>query len=681
MAIATKPTVTPDVFDTTSITQAARDGLRPPPRLSVSEWADHYRMLPPTSAEPGRWRTQRTPYLRDIMDALSSSNPAEHVVFMKGAQTGGTEAGNNWLGFVIHHAPGLMLMVYPGLAEVKRNTSTRIDPLIASTPELRERVVEPRSRDGGNSIFRKKFPGGELVMTGSNSAVGLRSTPARYLFLDEVDGYPGEAGIEGDPVNLAIQRTVTFKTRRKIYMVSTPTIEGRSRIQTAYLETDQRRYFVPCVRCGVLSTIEWVQVRWPDGRPDKAQWLCPECGHAHDEHLKPELLAAGEWRPTAPGDGSRVGFHLSALYSPWETWGDIAAEFARVHRDPSRLKTFVNTKLGEAWREKGEAPEWERLYERREPYTIGVVPSGGLLLTAGVDVQQDRLEAEIVAWGRDSQSWSVDYRVVMGNTSRLDDQVWDQLSALLDETWPHTSGTEMTLTRMAVDDGYNSQIVRAWARRHQGPRVLVIKGQDDATAPIGRPTAVDIDIAGRKIRRGMRVWPVGVSMLKGELYGWLRMPRPTDEALARGETYPPGYCHFPEYGEEHFKQLCAEQLQKRENRKGYAIWEWVKTRDRNESLDARVYARAAACQAGVLRYSPRAWARLEEEYPTAADAQAVPVEQYQHDTDAPVVADPEPMDDERQAITAPAAPPRPAAAPQPQTARKAPPRRVRFRAW
>ncbi len=664
------------VADASSVAHAYWDGLRPPPRLTVSEWADRYRILPLTAAEPGRWRTSRTPYLRQIMDVLSPADPAEFVVFMKAAQLGATEAGNNWLGYCIHHAPALMLMVYPGLAEVKRNTSTRIDPLIASTPELKERVVEPRSRDGGNSIFRKKFPGGELVMTGSNSAVGLRSTPARYLFLDEVDGYPGEAGVEGDPVNLAIQRTVTFRSRRKILMVSTPTIEGRSRIQAAYWHTDQRRYFVPCRQCSAFATVDWVQIKWPERAPDRAVWLCPNCGAAHEEHHKKALLSGGQWRPTAAGDGRHVGFHLSALYSPWETWGDIAADFVRTNQNPAQFKTWVNTKLGETWRERGEAPEWERLYERRETYPIGVIPAGGLLLTAGVDVQQDRIEAEVVAWGRDQQSWSVDYRVLTGNTSRLDDPVWDQLSAVLDEVWPHVSGVDMPLTRLAIDDGYNSQLVRAWARRHPGPRVLVTKGQDRMTVPISRPSAVDVDIAGRKIRGGMRVWPIGVSLLKTELYGWLRMARPTDEALARGETFPPGYCHLPEYGEEHFRQLCAEQLQKRETRKGYDVWEWAKTRDRNESLDCRIYARAAACQAGVLRLGPKRWRELEAQFPTTSSAAAlVSAERVERTEKRPTPVG-----------TAPApAPvcraPRPTADPSPRPPRKPAGRRVRFQAW
>ena len=593
-----------------SLVHSGREALAPEPRLAVSEWADEYRLLPPTSAEPGRWRTSRVPYLRDIMDALSSHHRAEFVTVMKGSQVGCTEGGNNWIGYCIHHAPGLMLIVYPGLSEVKRNTSTRIDPLIESTPAVRERVSKPRSRDAGNSMFRKKFPGGELVMTGANSAVGLRSTPARYLFLDEIDGYPLDADGEGDPVDLAERRTATFRSRRKIYKVSTPTLDGVSRIQKAYLESDQRRYFVPCQHCGEYEPIEWQQIQWPEAQPSKAMYVCQHCDGAHSEADKKVLLELGQWRATADGDGRHVGFHLPALLSPFEPWGELAEAFLRVKDDPSRLKVWVNTALGEVWREKGEAPEWRRLYERRETYRIGSVPQGGVLLTAGVDVQVNRLEAEVVAWDRNKRSWSVEYRVMMGDTSKLDDPVWAELTALLNDNWPHESGVQLVLSKLAIDDGYNSQIVREWARHHPASRVMVVRGREAATAPVGLPTSVDIDRAGRRIPRGMRLWPVGSSLLKSELYGWLRMDPPTDEELESGSDYPPGYCHFPEYDDEFFKMLTAERLIKRTS-KGYVKLEWEKTRERSESLDCRIYARASAIALGVDRWSDSRWEEVE----------------------------------------------------------------------
>ena len=590
----------------------ARSALAPEPQLTVSEWADQHRILPQTSAEPGRWRTSRTPYLREIMDALSPSHPAEYVTVMKGSQVGASEGGNCWIGFCIHHAPGLMLIVFPGLSEVKRNTSTRIDPLIEASPVLRQRVSSPRSRDAGNSIFRKRFPGGELVMTGANSAVGLRSTPARYLFLDEIDGYPLDADGEGDPVDLAERRTATFRSRRKIYRVSTPTIEGVSRIQKAYAESDQRRYHVPCMQCGEFVVVTWEQIHWPEGAPREAVFACPECGGVNTEADKPQLLGNGEWRPTAPGDGRHVGYHLPALLSPFEPWGELAEQFLKAKDDPNRLKVWVNTALGEAWQEKGEAPEWQRLYDRREVYQIGTVPEGGVLLTSGVDVQADRLEAEVVAWDRMKRSWSVEYRVLLGNTSSIEDEVWQLLNALLDDSWPHATGAYLTLSRMAIDDGFNSQIVREWARRHQASRVMVTKGRETAAAPVGSPTAVDIDRAGRRIKAGMRLWPIGVSLLKSELYGWLKMERPTDRQLVEGVEYPPGYCHFPEYDEEYFQMLTAERLVKRTS-KGYSKLMWEKARERNEALDVRVMARAAAIALGADRWSERRWDEMEEQ--------------------------------------------------------------------
>ena len=242
---------------------AWRAAFKPEPLLTVSEWAERSRVLSSrASAEPGPWRTARTPYLREIMDALSPSSPIERVVFMKGAQLGATEAGNNWLGYVIDQAPGPALMVLPTVETAKRNSKQRIAPLIEETPALRSKVKDPRRRDSGNTVLSKEFAGGILIMTGANSAIGLRSMPVRFLFLDEVDAYPPDADGEGDPIELAVQRTVTF-ARRKIFLVSTPTIAGVSRIETAYEESDQRCYWVPCPDCGTFQVLKWANVRWP----------------------------------------------------------------------------------------------------------------------------------------------------------------------------------------------------------------------------------------------------------------------------------------------------------------------------------------------------------------------------------------------------------------------------------
>ena len=598
---------------------AAAAGARPDPLLTVSEWADQYRVLSTrASAEPGPWRTERTPYLKEIMDCLSPSSPVERVVFMKGAQVGATECGNNWIGYVIHQAPGPMMAVQPTVEMAKRNSKQRIDPLIEESEVLRKLVRDPRSRDSGNTVLAKEFPGGVLVMTGANSAVGLRSMAARYLFLDEIDGYPGDVDDEGDPIQLVAARARTF-ARRKIYLVSTPKITGLSRIEAAFEESDQRRYWVPCPVCGEYQTLKFAQLTWPKGKPKQAVYVCEHCSARVENHQKHTMLARGEWRPSAVGDGRTAGFWLSSLYSPvgWFSWADAAEMFEKARKNPTLLQVFVNTVLGETWAEAGDAPDWQRLYDRRENYRLGTVPAGGLFLVAGCDVQRDRLEIALVAWGRNRENWLTDYVVLDGDTSRP--EVWDRLTDLLNTTYPHASGARLGIVRMAVDSGFATPQVYAWARE-QGPgRVLVTKGYETGSAPIGQPSAVEVTLDGRKIKRGVKVWPVATGMLKSELYGWLKLERPTEES----KPYPPGYCHFPQLPEEFFKQLTAEQLVPKVV-KGYRKLEWVKTRERNEALDTYVLCRAAATQFGMDRFGERQWKALEEQIGSAS---MEPVEQ------------------------------------------------------
>ena len=588
---------------------AAAAGARPDPLLTISQWADRYRWLSQrASAEHGRWRTERTPYLREIMDCLSPMSPIERTVFMKGAQIGGTECGNNWMGYIIHQAPGPMMAVQPTVEMAKRNSKQRIDPLIEESEVLRKLVRDPRSRDSGNTVLSKDFPGGVLVMTGANSAVGLRSMAARYLFLDEVDAYPGDVEGEGDPITLAMARTRTF-ARRKVFLVSTPKITGMSRIESAYEESDQRKYWVPCPTCREFQILKFAQLRWPKGDPQSAVYVCEHCGQEIRNHQKHSMLARGEWRAGAKGDGRTAGFHISSLYSPvgWFSWGDAAKQFEQAQKNPALLQVFVNTVLGETWTLLGEAPEWQKLYDRREDYKVGLVPRGGLFLTAGADVQKDRIEVEIAAWGRGKESWSVDYRVFEGDTSRA--AVWEKLTGLLNESFTTESGLELPIMQLAVDSGFATIEVYQWARR-QGGRVLVIKGDSRTPSLIGSASPVEVGPMGAKLKRGVRVWPVNSGMAKEELYRWLRQDRPTDEDVAKGIPFPSGYCHFPRYSEEYFKQITAEQLVTKIV-KGYRRHEWQKMRERNEALDCRVYARAAAGRVGIDRFQEKHWADLE----------------------------------------------------------------------
>jgi phage terminase large subunit GpA-like protein len=598
--------------------QSWRDGLTPDPTLSVSEWADQHRMLSPrASAEPGRYRTDRTPYMRAIMDALSPSHATRRVVFMKAAQVGATEAGNNWIGYVIHHAPGPMLCVQPTVELAKRFSRQRVDPLIEESPILRARVKPSRSRDAGNTVLSKEFPAGLLVMTGANSAVGLRSMPARYLFLDEVDAYPPSADEEGDPVALAEARTRTFSWRSKVFLASTPTIHGISRIEREYEASDQRRFFVPCPHCNHRQWLQFERLRWEKSKPDTARYLCEACEGAIEEHHKTAMLAAGEWRTTATSsDPGTIGFHLSALYSPvgWLSWAEVARACETAQATDEAKRSFKNSMLGETWMETGEAPDWQRLYDRRVSWPSGTVPMGGLFLTAGADVQKDRLEVDVWAWGRGLESWLVDHIVIEGGPEHA--TAWSALDALLGCSWPHASGATMGLSRLAIDTGFEAPTVYAWARRAGFAQVAPVKGVEgfNRASPVSGPTYVDATDGGKRLRRGARLWSVAVSTFKAETYRYLRLERPTDEERVAGARFPAGTIHLPAWADSEWcKQFVAEQLVTVKTKRGFQRLEWQKLRERNEALDCRVYARAAAWIAGADRWGEEKWRDLERQ--------------------------------------------------------------------
>ncbi len=609
--------------------RAWRSGIRPDPDLTVSSWADRHRKLASrASAEPGQYRTARTPYMREIMDKLSPGDPVQRVVFMKAAQVGATEGGNCFIGYVMHHAPGPMLAVQPTVELAKRNSRQRIDPLIEESPELRERVKPARSRDAGNTMLSKEFAGGILIMTGANSAVGLRSTPARYIFLDEVDAYPASADEEGDPVTLAEARSLTFAHRRKVFLVSTPTIRGLSRIEREYEASDQRRYFVPCPHCDAMQWLKFERLRWEKGRPETAEYHCEGCERPIAEHHKTRMLERGEWRATTTAaDPTTVGYHLSALYSPvgWLSWQRIARAHEAARGSDEAMRAFRNTILGETWMETGEAPDWQRLADRREAWPAGTVPERGLFLTAGADVQKDRIEVDVWAWGRGLESWLVDHLVLEGGPG--DPACWQQLTDLLGRTWSHASGQPMALARLAIDTGFETSAVYAWSRQVGFAQVAPVKGLEgfNRASPVSGPTFVDATAGGKRLRRGARLWTVATSTFKAETYRFLRLARPTAEELSEGAAFPPGTVHLPSWADtEWIRQLTAEQLVTVRNRRGFAKLEWQKLRERNEALDCRVYARAAAWIAGADRWPETTWADLEAQLgvPSGMDSPA-----------------------------------------------------------
>lgn len=590
------------------------------------------------AAEPGPYTTKRTPYLHEIGECLSPSHWAEVVYFQKSAQVGATELGNNFLGHTMDVSPGPFLFVQPSLPLAKRLSKQRIDPMIESTPRLREKVAPARERDSGNTELSKSFPGGVVVIAGANSATGLRSMPARRIVVDEWDAYDDDVDDEGDPLELLDARTQTFGRRRKIFIPSTPLVRGQSKIEDGYESSDKRRYHVPCPHCGSMQWLKFEQLRWEKHRPETARYVCEHCDEPISEAHKTWMLESGEWIATAhPDQIARarrdrvVGFHISGLYSPvgWLSWEDIARKWEKAQGKPSKLKAFKNLVLGETWQPQGDAPDWERIYERRNQRAdIGFIPAPGLILTAGADVQRDRIEVDVWAWGRDLQSFLVDHIVLDGDTSK--DEVWSDLEDLLNQTWPHECGREMALAKLAIDtgDGKTTDRVYKFSRKVGNQQVYLVKGVGgfDKATPVDGPTYIEVSDQGKKIRRGIRLYKVVVSVFKSELYGQLRLKQPSDEDLAEGKGWPEGYVHLPAgTTEEWVKQLTAEQLVTVKLKSGNHRLEWQQLRERNEALDCRVYARAAAWLIGLDRLTADRWEQLEAQLVPAETPDAPPL--------------------------------------------------------
>lgn len=576
---------------------STRSALRPPPRLSLSAWADKYFYLSAESAaEPGRWKT--LPYQKGIMDAIT--DPAvDQVSFMKSARVGATKMMGAAIGYYMHQDPCPMMVVQPTVEDAQGYSKEEIAPMLRDCRVLSDLVLEPTSRVSESTILHKAFPGGSLSMVGANSGRGFRRVSRRVVFFDEVDGYPSSAGSEGDPIKLGTKRT-EYYWNRKIVAASTPLIAGASRIEEMFEAGDQRRYHVPCPHCDHRDILVFRKqedgrghyMQWPDGEPENAYFVCSANGCAIEHGEKLEMLEGGEWIAEAEFSG-HASFHIWAAYSmsPNASWGQIATEFVEASKlGPEKLQTVINTLIGETWKARGEAPGWERLYNRREQYKIGSVPDGVVILTAGVDVQKDRFVFEVVGWAPNKESWSIDAGILHGDTS--DPATWAQLDELLGRDYEG-----MAISCMAVDSGYNTQQVYSWCRRYPMSRVIAIKGMAAARSLVGVPSPVEITVSGKRMSRGYKMWPIGVAIGKSELYGWLRLDRAAD-----GEEFPPGYCHFPEYAEEFFLQLTAEHLVTIRKKTGFASLEWQMIPGReNHWLDARVYARAAASVKGLDR--------------------------------------------------------------------------------
>lgn len=562
----------------------------PPPDLTISQWADRYRILSPEfNAEPGQWNTSRAEYQREPMDAIS--DPLVPCVVLKWAsQTGKTDATIlNTVGYHIHLDPGPMLVMQPNQKPMGEAFSKeRLAPMLRDTTCLHGKVSESKSRDSNNTILMKRFKGGYLAVIGANSPAGLASRPIRILLADEIDRYPPSAGTEGDPLSLARQRLTTFWNRKEV-ITSTPTIKGLSRIDTEYDDSTMETWQLQCPECG-----EYQQILWHHFDREALTAVCAHCGAASGE--REWKRGPGRWVAKQEHPTTR-GFHLNAFVSPWKTWRKISDRYAKAEKEgPEGMKTFWNLEMGESWEEEGETHEPDSLLDRREMYAAPV-PMGGLILTMGVDIQKDRLECELVAWGKDDESWNIDYRVIRGDPKRS--EVWEQLNEYRRRKWLHESGVELSVYAVGVDTGYLAREVYNYCKGKSVERVFATKG-----AP-GQRAIVESPMRKRTGRRGrpVELYILGVDVAKSIIYERLGLSVPG-----------PGYCHFPaDRDEEYFRMLTAETLITGKNAKGFPTHEWRLKRPRNEALDCRVIAFA------MLKMSDPKWDYLHKKIETAAE--------------------------------------------------------------
>jgi phage terminase large subunit GpA-like protein len=583
---------------TARLAEARRASLRPPPRLTLSEWSDRYAVLSKeTSAQTGRFKAY--PYQNGMMDAVTDPT-VERITVMKSARVGFTKVLDNICGFFIHQDPSPILIVQPRVEDAEDYSSTEIEPMLRDTPVLAEIAGDLRAKDGTQKLLKRVFGNGSsLAFVGANSPGGFRRITARVILCDEVDGYPAKgAGVEGDQVALAYKRSETF-WNRKLVIGSTPTVAAISRILKSWRESDQRRYFVPCPHCGEMQYLEWggldstFGIKWKrdeTGRmlPETAHYVCRANSCVIEEASKADMVAKGEWRATAPFKG-HAGFHIWAGYSLHvnASWAKLVAEWLEVYQDPLARQTFINLVLGEPYEDRGDkALQETRLLARCEQWA-GEVPNGVGVLTAGLDVQDDRVEVEVVGWGRNEESWSISHDVIEGDPDTV--PFWDRVDAFLRRRWRRADGRPFEIQGACIDSGgHHTQRVYEFAKARLGRRVWAVRGASaqggdrSPVWPTKRPSS--------RSKASFRPVILGVNAAKDSVRTRLHIEEPG-----------PGYMHFPADRDiNYFAQLTSERLiTKTVNGRKFRVWELPKGRA-NEALDCRVYAYAALC--GLIHF-------------------------------------------------------------------------------
>ncbi len=567
---------------------AVRAGYAPPPELAVSEFSDRELIVTTGPLAGTHWQTSFAEYQRGILDVFHEPG-VEIAVVMGSSQWGKTACAVNVCAYHMKHDPCPILVVEPTVKPMAEDFSkNRLEPVIAASPSLLEVVGKRRAKDASNTTLAKTFTGGSIAIGGANSAASLAARSTRLLIMDEVDRYPAELPGEGSTIAVALKRTTAYRGRRRVLMLSSPTLRGGT-IDTWHKRGDQRRFYVPCIDCGHLHPFEWRNVKWVDGNAGTAMLHCPECDYGMSDGERVAVLSRGEWRPTIPPaertDPSIVSFHLWEAYSPLSSLREIVAGFLRARKlqkagDRAEMHTWQNTTLGapiEAAESVGVEPS--ALLKRREAFGACDVPPGGCCVTVGVDVQDDRLELLANAWGPGEESWVIDRRILPGDTSQPGP--WALLDQALEREYLHAGGLRLPIETVCIDSaGNRTTVVYEWVARKQARRVMAIIGRAGQRPIVSAPTP-------RKWGAGQRTVPlytVGVDAAKALLVSRLAL-----------DDHGPGYIHLPHAAwadEELAAQLTSERLETRHVR-GVAVQGWVKTRKRNEALDCWVYSLAA----------------------------------------------------------------------------------------
>ena len=586
-------------------------GMKPPEDLTVSQWADKNRRLTSeSSAEVGKWRTSRTPYMFDILDSFTDPL-IEHIVVVAASQVGKSETINNMVGYSIDQDPGPILLIQPTIDDVKRYSEMRIAPMIRETRCLKRKVADPKSRDAANTKRQKSFPGGVLVMTGSNVAHDLSSMPIRYVFGDERDRWATSAGSEGDPWELAVARTRTFYNK-KMVEVSTPTVKGASAIENSYNLGTMERWKTQCPHCGEYVEITFDNIRFEYEAAEKGDkkifhitelfYVCPECGGISDEHTIKSQPA--KWVATVPEARKHHktrSFWLTAWVSPWATWESIILQFLQAGTDSAKLQVVYNTQFGELWEERGDMASEDDVMARREVYEAEV-PDGVLLLTCGVDTQDDRLEYEVVGHRRYGETWGIKKGVILGRPDT--EEVWERLDEVLSHKYKFKSGVSLQISLTFIDEGgHFTQEVRQHCLARQYDHVFAIKGANRPDIPYTAPPKKQKIVVNGKVIGQVWVYEIGVNAGKQKIVDNLRVQSPGAN-----------YCHFPlrdDYGKQFFKQLMSEHLAYVPKLKHPWQWQKIPGHERNEAFDIRNY-NLAACE--IL--SPD-WDAIEQKLRTA----------------------------------------------------------------